>query len=308
MRILSIITSRKKPGCRNGCRAFSRPNPGWCDQKHRYRPPPFSLQADLYCDETPGLTSTRTLAGLPAVLRYDMMVTLQFGRPAREWMDMNMDLQTEKRTGWIPWVNILLIAVNVIVFVAGTAGGAFGLDAGFLHRRGGLFAPLILKRRELYRLVTAVFLHADARHLMNNMVVQFAGGSIVERNLGHLRFAAVYFLSGIIGNLTSVAADYVTGEYSYSVGASGAVFGIVGVLLFLIIREARQSNKGEQGIPPRLKSLLIRAGIMTAYLLYSGWSNPMINQAAHVGGLAAGFVFGALLLPDGEGDISELMG
>lgn len=223
-------------------------------------------------------------------------------------MDMNMDLQTEKRTGWIPWVNILLIAVNVIVFVAGTAGGAFGLDVGFLHRRGGLFAPLILKRRELYRLVTAVFLHADARHLMNNMVVQFAGGSIVERNLGHLRFAAVYFLSGIIGNLTSVAADYVTGEYSYSVGASGAVFGIVGVLLFLIIREARQSNKGEQGIPPRLKSLLIRAGIMTAYLLYSGWSNPMINQAAHVGGLAAGFVFGALLLPDGEGDISELMG
>lgn len=221
-------------------------------------------------------------------------------------MDKIMNIWKKYGAGWIPWVNDLLIAVSVIVFAAGIVSAAFGRDTGFLYRRGGLFAPLILKRRELYRLVTAVFLHADARHLVNNMVVQFAGGSIAERNLGHLRFAAVFFLSGIIGNLTSVAADYASGEYGYSVGASGAVFGIVGVLLFLIIREAH-SARGQQGIPPRLKSLLIRAGIMTAYLLYSGWSNPMINKAAHVGGLAAGFIFGALLLPEGEGDISELM-
>ena len=219
-----------------------------------------------------------------------------------------MDLQTEKKAGWIPWVNIILIAANVIIFAVEIGAGALGREAGFLYRRGGLYAPLILKRIELYRLVTSVFLHADARHLVNNMIVQLAGGNIAERNLGHLRFAAVYFLSGIIGNLTSVAADFATGEYSYSVGASGAVFGIVGVLLFLIIREARRTKKGQEGIPPRLKSLLIRAGVMTAYLLYSGWSNPMISQAAHVGGLAAGFVFGALLLPDSQGDISELMG
>lgn len=220
----------------------------------------------------------------------------------------DMDIKTEKNSGWIPWMNGLLIAVSVIVFVAGAAAGAFGRDNGFLYRRGGLYAPLILKRRELYRLVTAVFLHADAGHLVNNMIVQLAGGNIAERNLGHLRFAAVFFLSGIIGNLASTGADYVTGEYGYSVGASGAVFGIVGVLLFLIIREARRTEKGQQGIPPRLKSLLIRAGFMTVYLLYSGWSNPMINQAAHIGGLITGFVSGALLLPDGRGDISELMG
>lgn len=231
------------------------------------------------------------------------------------------------------WMNYLLIAVNVLVFAVGTAGTGRIWDAGFFYRAGALYAPLLLKGQGFYRLVTSIFLHADLTHLFNNMVVQFAGGEVVEKNLGHFRYGILYVLCGIGGNLVSAATDFCTGQYGYSVGASGAVFGVIGALLFMILRRAADMKKprtgrGWSGGPgpaeepfaadspaassnraaqARMKSLLIRAGLMTVYLLYSGWSNPLVNQAAHVGGLIIGFVLTAVLLPRGESDLSDLM-
>ena len=143
------------------------------------------------------------------------------------------------------------------------------------------------------------------------MIVLFAGGMIAEKNLGHIRYGILYILSGIGGNLVSIAADFCTGQYGYSIGASGAVFGVIGSLLYMILREAIsmkrvsfQEGSGERNV---WKSLLIRAGLMTAYLLYSGWSNPVVNQAAHVGGLIVGFVLTIVLIPQGQSDLSDLL-
>ena len=206
------------------------------------------------------------------------------------------------------WMNNLLIAVNVLVFAVGMADTGRWRDPGSLYRAGALYAPLLLKGQGYYRLLTSIFLHADLSHLFNNMIVQFAGGEIVEKNLGHVRYGILYIVCGIGGNLVSVASDYFKGQYGYSVGASGAVFGVIGALLFMILREAMNRKGAAQGASQaRMKSLVIRAGLMTVYLLYSGWSNPVINQAAHVGGMVIGFVLTTVLLPRGDSDLSDLL-
>lgn len=274
-----------------------------------------------------------------------------------------METELRRERGFFPWSNSFLIAVNVLVFCAGPIAGVIGMNEDFPYRFGVLYAPLLLKGRDFHRLLTAVFLHADAAHLFNNMVVQFAGGNIVEKNLGHARYLALYLVCGIAGNAASVLSDYLTGEYGFSVGASGAVFGIVGALVYLIVRESlslfrqnRQSGRegrrgaqdagifysdargashsgpsgdcegaftagargialsgsardcdagaargpyaGARGAVPAgaFRSLLIRACVMTGWLLYSGWSNPMVNQAAHVGGMLSGFVLAPVLM------------
>ena len=206
------------------------------------------------------------------------------------------------------WMNNLLIAVNVLVFAVGMAGTGRWRDPGSLYRAGALYAPLLLKGQGYYRLLTSIFLHADLSPLFNNMIVQFAGGEIVEKNLSHVRYGILYIVCGIGGNLVSVASDYFKGQYGYSVGASGAVFGVIGALLFMILREAMNRKGAAQGASQaRMKSLVIRAGLMTVYLLYSGWSNPVINQAAHVGGMVIGFVLTTVLLPRGDSDLSDLL-
>lgn len=222
-----------------------------------------------------------------------------------------MDQERENGGLRSAWMNNLLIAVNAIVFAVGMAGTGRIWNADFLVRAGALYAPLLLKGQGFYRLVTSMFLHADLAHLFNNMIVLFAGGMIVEKNLGHIRYGILYILCGIGGNLVSIASDFCTGQYGYSVGASGAVFGVIGSLLYMILREAislrRISSRDGSGQRRVWKSLLIRTGLMTAYLLYSGWSNPVVNQAAHVGGLIMGFVLTVVLIPQGESDLSDLL-
>lgn len=227
----------------------------------------------------------------------------------------------------LPMVNYVLIAVNVLVFMAGTAAGGRGGTGEILYAGGALYAPLLLKGQGFYRVLTAIFLHADVPHLVNNMIVQLAAGTILEKRIGHVSYAAVYIVSGVAGNLVSVGADYLSGSYGYSVGASGAVFGVLGALIFLIVRMGRRYLQRERysgawyAAPARpaggsaesrtggqVKSLLVRTGIMTAFLLYSGWSNPLINQAAHVGGLVCGFVICAVLMASRpDVDLDELL-
>ncbi len=223
----------------------------------------------------------------------------------------------------LPMVNYVLIAVNVLVFMAGTAAGGRGGTGEILYAGGALYAPLLLKGQGFYRVLTAIFLHADVPHLVNNMIVQLAAGTILEKRIGHVSYAAVYIVSGVAGNLVSVGADYLSGSYGYSVGASGAVFGVLGALIFLItrmtvrsLRRQKHSSVWYQGggagsgdrAGRKYRSLLLRTGIMTAYLVYSGWSNPLINQAAHVGGLVCGFVICAVLMASRpDVDLDELL-
>ena len=100
-----------------------------------------------------------------------------------------------------------------------------------------------------YRLITAAFLHADVEHLLNNMLLLYCCGDVVERCLGKVRFLILYFGSAIFGNLLSAAYELSTGSFYESIGASGAVFGLTGALLFL--GKSRQKRSGCGNFPEK---------------------------------------------------------
>jgi rhomboid protease GluP len=146
---------------------------------------------------------------------------------------------------------------------------------------------LVLYKWQYWRLLTSVFLHAGLSHLGSNLLVQILMGGAVERNLGHIRYLFLYLVSGIGGNVVSVLYDRVQGVNTYSVGASGAVFGVMGTLIILILRGRKKLRSGS--------SLLPRAAFAVFYAVYSGFRNPYTDNAAHLGGLLFGAVLGALL-------------
>lgn len=178
-------------------------------------------------------------------------------------------------------VNLALAAVQILVFVLCEMTG----DALYIAGRCG--TNLVLLQGQYWRLLTAVFLHAGFSHLGSNLLVQILMGGAVERNLGHIRYLFLYLVSGVGGNLISVLYDRAQGVNVYSVGASGAVFGVMGTLIILILRGRKKLRRGS--------SLLTRAAFAVFYAVYSGFRTPYTDNAAHLGGLFFGLILGALL-------------
>jgi len=133
---------------------------------------------------------------------------------------------------------IILIAINVIAFLALSFNGMTE-NAEFMLEHGAMYVPYMLEGEEKYRLVTSMFMHFDINHLLNNMLMLAVIGWNLEYEIGKIKFLIIYFGSGLCGNILSAYGDILTGEYAVSAGASGAVFGIVGALLYVALR-----NKG----------------------------------------------------------------
>ena len=179
---------------------------------------------------------------------------------------------------------ILLIILNVLVFLVSESAGS-SQDVMHMLDLGAAYTPLITENGEVYRLFTSMFLHFGISHLMNNMLVLFVLGSRLERAVGKLRFLAVYLFGGTAANIISMFLELKTGEYSVSAGASGAVFAVMGAMIYIVLR-----NRG------RLEDLTVRQIlIMAAFSLYFGFTSTGVDNAAHVGGLLAGLVLAALL-------------
>lgn len=179
----------------------------------------------------------------------------------------------------IPWCSAVLTAVNVLIFLICQLGGEI------LYTKGVFSAAYLLRGKEYYRLITSMFLHANISHLVNNMILLYFGGELVEKIIGKARFLILYFLAGICGNLLSAVFETVTGGYYDSLGASGAVFGMIGGLLYLVL-----ARKGKAAAIPLRRMLL-----MIAFSLYAGFSDAGINGAAHLGGLLSGCLITFLL-------------
>ncbi len=184
-----------------------------------------------------------------------------------------------RRCREVPLVSAALVIANIIVFLICTFTG------DLLYNMGGVDRWNVLIGQEYGRLLWAMFLHADMNHLFNNMLVLFFLGSMIEGEIGHIRFAVIYFVSGISGNLLSLFVKVFEGDDALSVGASGAVFGLDGLLLALVLFSKRYRST----VTPR------RVILMIVLSLYNGFIGGNIDNAAHVGGLAAGFVCGSIL-------------
>ena len=179
---------------------------------------------------------------------------------------------------------VILVAINVVVFLLLSLKGMTE-DGMFLLQHGAMYVPYITEKGEYYRIFTSMFLHFGFDHLLNNMVVLAAVGLNLEYELGGLKFLILYLLSGLGGNVLSAWWDIRMGEYAISAGASGAIFGVIGALLYVAIR-----NKGRIGDISGRGILF-----MIALSLYYGFSSGGVDNMAHIGGLAAGFVLSVLL-------------
>jgi membrane associated rhomboid family serine protease len=177
---------------------------------------------------------------------------------------------------------VVLIALNVVVFVAEIAGGSGGLSPGSsLLFEFGLFGPSIANG-EWYRLFTSAFLHQNLIHIGGNMLLLYFLGRMLEPGIGTARFVAIYLASLFAGSLGALLFS----PDALSFGASGAVFGILGAA-FVIARHRR------------IDSLASSVGALIVLNLAISIGVPGISIGAHVGGLVAGGAC-ALLIAAGE--------
>ena len=184
-----------------------------------------------------------------------------------------------KRRQELPIGSGILVAANVIVYLICTFTG------NLLYNIGELDAAAVLLRGEYGRIICSMFLHAGIDHLFNNMVILFFLGAMIEKVTGHIQLLLIYLLSGIGANICSLLYKVMTMDSMTSVGASGAIFGLDGVLLAWILLD----RQAMPDVTPR------RVLLMIVLSLYSGFTAHNIDNAAHVGGLLTGFAAGALL-------------
>lgn len=182
------------------------------------------------------------------------------------------------------WVTISIIAVNVIVYLVLEWMGDTE-DAEFMLKHGAAYPTLICENHEYWSLLSSAFLHFGFSHLFNNMVMLACAGPILERALGHFRYLLLYLLAATGGSVLSVLMMYVRGDYAVSAGASGAIFGVVGGLLWIVL-----CNRGHyEGITTK------RILLMIVLCLFVGITTGGVDNWGHLGGLITGFLACVLL-------------
>lgn len=180
----------------------------------------------------------------------------------------------------LPFVSIILVITNAVIFLICTFSGEM------LYNIGDISPNSFFGQGQYYRAVSAMFLHADINHIVNNMLLLAGLGAMMEKEIGHLGFLALYLLSGMGGQAASLGYKIFAGEwYVSSIGASGAVFGLVGVLLAMALCR----------IKPMPSVTWQRILLVVVYSLYSGIRATNIDNAAHIGGFVSGFLLGLLM-------------
>ena len=179
---------------------------------------------------------------------------------------------------------ILLAAANVIVFFYLTFQGMTE-DGAFMLEHGAMYVPYVLGSGEYYRLFSSMFMHFGLMHILNNMVVLGAVGQIVEKAMGHVKLLIIFLVSGMCGSVLSYIVMLYNNDFAVSAGASGAIFGLVGALVWIVI-----ANRGfYEGISRQ------QAVFMVILMIYYGVSTQGVDNWAHGGGLAGGFVISIVL-------------
>jgi membrane associated rhomboid family serine protease len=179
-----------------------------------------------------------------------------------------------------PTATYVLIAANVIVFLGVAAGGAgLGNDylASEIGRQGVLFGPAVADG-DFWRLVTNGFIHAGPIHLALNMFLLYILGTMLEPAIGRMRFLLIYFVSLLFGSFGVL----LVGPHDFAVGASGAVFGLMGG--GVVVLRNRGIDPMQSGLP-----FLIGFNLLFTFLI------PGISIGAHIGGLIGGALTAALL-------------
>jgi rhomboid protease GluP len=176
-------------------------------------------------------------------------------------------------------VTIILLIINIIVFILCSQTGEL------VYNIGSMDAQSVFIDHEYYRLVTAIFIHSDVEHIVSNMIFLFGLGQMIECAIGHARFLIIYMFSGLGASIISMLYSATSGTIYRSVGASGAIFGLVGALFILVM--VHNGRFGHISMRRLLFALF--------YMIYSGVRMQYVDNAAHIGGLICGIFIMALI-------------
>ena len=187
------------------------------------------------------------------------------------------------------WGLYLVLALNVGVWLANIASGMNPLKPlpAELLAWGANSASSVMEDHGYWRLLTATFLHGGLMHLALNMLGLWSGGRELNRLHGNAQFLLIYFGSALVGSALSL---HFSAQQAVSVGASGAVFGVLGALFVALYR-----HRGHlAGL--NAKNALTGQGVFLVYALVQGFAKDGIDNAAHVGGLVAGCLLAWILV------------
>lgn len=184
----------------------------------------------------------------------------------------------------IAYVNGLIISVNIIYFLYLELAGS-SEDLNFMVEHGAMYAPYVVEYKEYYRLFTSMFMHFGIDHILNNMVILFVLGDNLERALGKVKYLLFYIICGVGANIISMQFNVSQYRQVVSAGASGAIFGVIGGLLYAVV-----INRGQ------LEDLSTRQLVMMiGCSLYFGFISSGVDNAAHVAGLVLGILMSMIL-------------
>ena len=187
------------------------------------------------------------------------------------------------KNGRLPIVNLSVIIINVLIFLYTDFLNVFSNESWI--EAGALGWYEVVSQGQWYRLLTSVFLHSNIEHIFNNMLVLVFIGSVLEKELGSWKYGILYLGSGILAGCASMVYNMLRNNYTVSIGASGAIFGTVGAMLYLVLfRRGKRAQYSVQQI-----------AWMAFLSLYGGFTSQGVDNAAHVGGFLAGFLLAALL-------------
>lgn len=191
----------------------------------------------------------------------------------------------------VAWVTPALVLLNVAVFCAlwiqaGSITASLGTPLALLGINVG---PLTLDG-QWWRLLTALFIHADAWHLLLNLWALWSIGRLSERLYGRWSFLLIYLCGGLFASLSSLLWD----PARSSIGASGAIFAVFGAFLACLLRQRAVIPRGI------FRSHWIPTLLFLGFNLVNGALTPGIDNAAHVGGLLFGVAAGLLLARPAE--------
>lgn len=210
-------------------------------------------------------------------------------RAAAKVSDGRVDFERGMRR--LPPLIVFLILANVAVFVWEVSAGAFApiLESTGPDHTNPIMAGALIRERvlagEWWRMITATFLHGGPDHLIGNMIALFIVGMACEHAFGASRTAAIYFGSGLAGTAFSLA----TGP-GPSVGASGAIFGVLMAVVVMLYRNQKYFFVRDKRI-----GFVLAA--WAGWQLFVGFMSPFIDNFAHLGGMTGGALAALLLTP-----------
>lgn len=188
-------------------------------------------------------------------------------------------LKTIKNSNYL--VTATLIAINVIVFLIMDWSFDNSMYNRFIEYGGSSYQTVVTKY-QFYRLITHMFIHGGMDHLFGNMIVLFFLGSQLEKRIGRIHYITLYMVGGIVAAIASLGYNRIYDPITMSVGASGAIFALVGTMVAIVIWD-REAFK-ELGIGRLVFFVMLTVG--------NGLTTTGIDNAAHIGGLLFGLLVG----------------